>query len=126
MRNHLPRTIHRLRRNFWRTLSWLTLDNLSKLAAIGTPILVGLFGWYSTEVWKARDENLSTYEKTSGSIGKLSVGDAAAQRDALLSIIQLGRPDLLKRVASYIDVRITSQEDSEQWKLLFDSQIPSQ
>ncbi|MBR0831350.1 ankyrin repeat domain-containing protein [Bradyrhizobium manausense] len=121
----MARTILRVRRSFWRALSWLTLDNISKIAAIGTPIIVGLVGWYSTEIWKARNENIATYEKTTASIGKLSVLETTAQRDALFSIIQLGRVDLLKRVSSYIEARITTEMDREKQKLQDDRTISS-
>jgi hypothetical protein len=119
----VTRTQRRFRRALWRTLSWLTLDTVSKIAAIGTPILVGIVGWYSTEIWK--DENISTYEKTSAAIGKLSVLDTPGQRDALFSTIQLGRADLLKRVSSYIEARITTEMDNEKQKLSADSTISS-
>jgi hypothetical protein len=118
-------TERRSRRKRWRALSWFTLDNVSKIAAIGTPILVGLVGWYSTDVWKARDENISTYEKTSSAIGKLSVLDTTGQRDAVFSTIQLGRADLLKRVSSYIEARITTEMDNEKEKLSEDRTISS-
>jgi hypothetical protein len=100
-----------------RILAWLTLDTISKVAAIGTPIVLGVGGWYLSDVWKSREENLLTYEKTSAAIGKASVVDAAGQRDLLLSVMQLGRADLLKRVASYIDARLTSEADAARQKI---------
>jgi hypothetical protein len=108
-----PKTVSAI----WSALQWFTLDNISKIAAIGTPILIAVGGWYLSNVWKTRDQNISTYEKTSAAIGKLSVQDTDHQRDALFSIIQLSRPDLLRRVAAYIEARIDAQESAEQWKI---------
>src|SRR5882757_10463558 len=40
-------------RALWAIVNWFTLDNISKIASIGTPILLAVGGWYLTDVWKA-------------------------------------------------------------------------
>jgi hypothetical protein len=124
-----PKTDHRTVRKrillYRRILRRFTLDNISKIAAIGTPIILGVGGWYLTDIWNTREENISTYAKTSAAIGKLSVSDAAAQRDVLFSIIQLGRTDVLKRVASYIEARIANEADAAESKIQYESKFDS-
>ncbi|MGG5817825.1 hypothetical protein [Falsiroseomonas sp. HW251] len=85
----------------------VTLDNVAKVSAVVTPLLLGIGGWQMTRIAQERREPLDTYKETSSQIGTLSVSDVAKQRDILFSTMQLNRIDLVRRIAAYIDARIS-------------------
>lgn len=109
--------IRRLNPSGW--FSWLTLDSLSKTAAIITPLILAAGGWYFADIWKAREDSIKVYEKTASAIGALSVADVAKQRDVLFSIIQLDQPELVRRVASYIAARIEYEANASEYAIRF-------
>ncbi|PPA01899.1 hypothetical protein C4E44_22235, partial [Pseudomonas sp. MWU12-2312b] len=82
------------------------LDLVAKIGAIVTPILLAMGGWYFSSIASDKDVTLKRFAESSALLSAISGEDIAKQRDALFSLIDIERPDLLKRSIAYVNVSL--------------------
>jgi ankyrin repeat protein len=84
----------------------ISLDSLSKLAAISTPILLAIAGWYFSALASDKDITLKRFSESSTLLAAISGQNTDKQRDALFSLVDIERPDLLRRSVAYLNANL--------------------
>jgi ankyrin repeat protein len=82
------------------------LNLLAKVGAILTPILLAVGGWYFSALASDRDLTLKRFSESSALLSAISGQDIGKQRDALFSLIEIERPDLLRRSVAYLNANL--------------------
>lgn len=83
-----------------------SLDLIAKVGAIVTPILLAVIGWYFSSLASDKDVTLKRFAESSALLSAISGKDTTKQRDALFSLIEIERPDLLRRSVAYVNVNL--------------------
>jgi hypothetical protein len=91
-----------------------SIEMMSKIAGIVTPILLAIGGWYFANSGAAKELTFKQFSESSKMTAAISGNDIEKQRDILFSLIEIERPDLLRRSIGYLKASIDTKSDEVQ------------